>query len=166
MRGALPAALALLAGCSGGDHRAAERVVRAYNQAAISAYRARDLSGLEQTATRAESTRVVVLVDMKKAEQKVLESELLRLEMTSVARAGEHRLVATTAERWRYYDRPLRPGAPPGTISVVDLTLSYELLEESGAWRVDRVRALSSTDLEPKGDPRLRQGAGEPDAGR
>lgn len=164
MRWALGAGLALAA-CSR-DPRAAEAAVRAYNQAAITAYRSGDFAPLEQADTTAEWGRVKVLADLKAAARLVLESELLRLEVTKVARVNEHLLVATTAERWRYHDRPLTPGAPPGTVFVVDMTLSYDLLEASGAWRVDKVRALTSDYLEPKGftyqapPPHLRPDAG------
>ncbi len=141
---------AFAAGCSS-DGREAERAVRGYNEAAILAYRTRDLSRLREVATEKEWGKVVVLVDLKTANGLVLESELLSLEVTRTARPSPDLLHVATRERWRYHDRPLRPGRPPGDVFVADMTLEYELVREDGRWKLDSARTLSNEYLEPKG---------------
>lgn len=153
-RGQALAALAVLAaacGRGGGERAEAERAIRAYDDAIVVAYRSGDLAGLRETATEREWRKVVALVDLKRESRVVLESELQALEVTGVERRGADRLVARTRERWRYHDRPLEPGKPPGTVFVADMALEYELAREGGRWRTDLVRTLSNEFLEPKG---------------
>lgn len=156
------AALALLAAsaCST-DRREAERAVRAYDEAVIQAYRARDLSKLREVATEREWGKVQTLVDLKAAGRLVLESELESLAVTEVQGGSPDRMAARTRERWRYWDRPLDPGKPQGTVFVADMTLEYHLVRERGGpWKVDAVRALSNELVEPKGH-RLDPGHGD-----
>ncbi len=149
-RAAAALAIAVAAGC-GSDRRDAERTVRAYDEAAILAYRARDFGPLQQVATQAEWGRVVVLVDLKAGARLVLESTLESLEVTEARRAGPGAMVVRTRERWRYHDRPLDPGSARGPEFVAEMTLEYQLVREGDRWRVDRTRTLSSEYLEPKG---------------
>ncbi len=143
-------ALALAAAC-GSDRREAERAVRAYNDAAILAYRTGDLAPLREVATAGEANRVQVLVDLKAAARLVLESRLESLEVTGVERPDAGRMVVRTKERWRYHDRPLDPGRPQGIEFVADMALEYQLVRDGARWKVDRGRTLSSEYREPKG---------------
>ena len=155
-RGALISALLLSVAC-GADLREAERAVHAYNDAAILAYRTRDLGPLQEVATKGEWGRVVVLVDLKTASRLVLESELQSLEITSVDRPSPEAMVVRSRERWRYHDRPLDPGRPQGQQFVADMVLEYQFVREGGRWKLDRARTISTEYLEPKG---ARPGAG------
>lgn len=159
----LLAALALVAGCTA-DRREAEALVRGYNEAAIVAYRTRQFGALEQVATKKEAGRVVVLVDLKSAAGLVLESELQALEVTRVERS-DAQLRAWTKERWRYWDRPLKPGGEVGTVFVAEMTLDYDFVREDGAWKLSSARTLTNDFLEPAGfklDPHGRaHGAGD-----
>ncbi len=148
-----PAVLAALVACGQGarDRRDAERAIRGYDDAAILAYRTRDLEPLKRFATAGEWGRVVVLVDLKSAAKLVLESELQSLAVERVERTGPDGLLAETRERWRYHDRPLVPGAARPPTFVADMRMRYEVVRVDGAWRVDRTRTLESTYLEPKG---------------
>ena len=141
---------ATLPGCNA-DKREAEALVRAYNEAAIVAYRTRAFEGLQQTATRKEWGRVVVLVDLKSANDLVLESELQALEIASVQKLSDDLMKVGTRERWRYWDRPLKPGAPAGTVFVADMTLSYDFVREDGRWKMSSARTLTNEYLEPAG---------------
>lgn len=141
---------AWLAACSS-DRREAERAVRAYNQAAILAYRTRDPSGLREVATEKEWRKVLVLVDLKTANGLALEAEMESLELTSVARPGPDSLRVGSRERWRYHDRPLQPGKRAGTVFVADMTLQYDFVRQGGGWKLDEARTLSSEYLEPRG---------------
>jgi hypothetical protein len=150
VRGALVSALLLAAGC-GADRREAERAVRAYNDAAILAYRTRDFGPLQEVATKGEWGRVVVLVDLKTASRLVLESELQSLEITGVTRPSPEAMVVRSRERWRYHDRPLDPGRPQGQQFVADMVLEYQFAREGGRWKLDRAKTISTEYLEPKG---------------
>jgi hypothetical protein len=148
---AAAASLAALLACGQGarDRRDAEQAIRGYDDAAILAYRTRDFEPLRRFATEGEWNRVVVLVDLKTAGKLVLESELESFAVERVERAGPDALVADTRERWRYHDRPLDPGAPRPPTFVADMAMRYELVRAGGAWRVDRVRTLSSAYRQP-----------------
>ncbi len=163
MRRARLAALALWALCAcASDRDEAERAVRAYNQAAIVAYRTRDFAQLREVATEKEWGRVVVLVDLKTASGLVLEPELQSLAVTEASRAGPDAMKAVTRERWRYWDRPLQPGRPSGPTFVAEMTLEYDLVRQQGRWRAASVRTLTNEYLEPKGfSPQARHGHGE-----
>lgn len=149
-RHAAAALLLLLAACPS-DRREAERAVRAYNEAAILAYRTRDFGPLKKVATEKEWGRVVVLVDLKSSNRLVLESELQALEVEGVQRPGPDAMTVTTRERWRYFDRPLDPGKPRGTVFVADMRLEYQFVRSAEGWRLDKARTLSADYLEPKG---------------
>lgn len=51
-------------------------------------------------------------------------------------------------ERWRYYDRPIKPGTPPGKVFVADMTLRYTFGRVAGAWKVGKVKALGTKYIE------------------
>ncbi len=149
-RGAAIGLVAALCACSS-ERREAERAVRAYNKAAILAYRTRDFGPLREVAIEKEWGKVVVLVDLKTANGLVLESELESLEVIEASRPGPEALRATTRERWRYWDRPLRPGREPGPTFVADTRLEYEFVRERGMWKLASARTLANEYLEPKG---------------
>ncbi len=160
-------AIAALVACGQGarDRRAAEQAIRGYDDAAILAYRTRDVEPLKRFATQGEWGRVAVLVDLKTAGKLVLESELLSLAVDRVERTGPDGLAAETRERWRYHDRPLDPGAARPPTFVADMRMRYELVRSDGGWKVDRTRTLENTYVEPKGftlEPHQRPGHGEP----
>lgn len=148
--GAVVLALALASGCSL-EGREAEQAVRRYNEAAILAYRTRDFARLREVATEKEWGKVVVLVDLKSASGLVLESELEDLEVTRATKPSPDHLKVETRERWRYHDRPLQPGRPPGSVFVAQMGLEYDFVREGGAWKLDAARTLSNEYLEPKG---------------
>ncbi len=153
----LVAAVALAASAAACRDRAdaeaarAVRAVRDYDEALVQAFRASDARPLRAVALEAEANRVVVLVDLKRSNGIVLESTLERLEVTGTLRTGAGGRTVETVERWRYFDRPLAPGRPPGTVFVAEMRMRYELAREEGRWKVERVRTLSSEYLEPKG---------------
>ncbi len=141
-----------LTGCQD-DRRRGERLVRAYNDAAITAYRTGNFTPIKQVASEKEWGRVVVLVDLKTAARLVLESELQALEVTSAERTAEGHLKVGTRERWRYWDRPLTPGAPAGRVFVADMTLSYDFLGEADGWKLAGATTLTNEYLASDGGP-------------
>lgn len=150
---AATAALALVSpGCE--EQRqlwAAERALRAYDEALAEAYRMSDASRLKDTAGDKELGRVQVLIELKRSSSLVLESRLESLHVTAVRSIGPGGLVVRARERWRYHDRPTRPGRPPGPVFVVEMEMEWELARVRGTWRIEKGRTLSSRYLEPKG---------------
>lgn len=128
-----------------------EGAIRAYNEAAIIAYRTGDPSGLERVAMPDEIRKITALIDLKRADNLVLESSLERLDVLETRATGPDGATVETRERWTYQDRPLTPGAAPGTRFVADMTMRYEYVRKDGLWKVDGIRTLSNEFLEPKG---------------
>jgi hypothetical protein len=140
----------LVSSC-GGIEAEADGALRAYNEALVLAYRTSDPTVLADVASERELQKVWVLIDLKKSNRLVLESTLEALEVTAAESCGTGCMVARTRERWRYYDRPLDPGRPPGTVFVVDTTLRYELVRREGRWEVAKGETLTNDYLEPPG---------------
>jgi hypothetical protein len=147
-RGALLLVLPLLAGCSGGAGEASQ-AVRAYDDALVRAYAGNDASPLAAVATAKELARVQVLIDLKVAGKLVLESRVEAFEVASASASGDAATVETR-ERWRYHDRRLRPGEPPGPEFVADMKMRYDLVREGGKWKVASATTLANEFLEPK----------------
>ena len=150
MRRALATAvLAAAAACSrpAGD---AARAVREYDDVLVRAYRDGDTSGMARVASAKEAGRVRVLVDLKSAGKLVLESTLESFEVVraDVAPGGD-RATVETRERWRYFDRHLRPGDAPGPTFVADMSMRYDLVREDGRFKVGGVTTLANTYVGP-----------------
>lgn len=144
--------LATLAGCEGSvSERQAERLVRAYDEGLVSAYRQRSVEPVKDLVTMKEMKKLIVLIDLKASNRVVLESSLEALAVRSVRLKDPGRLEVETEERWRYFDRPLDPGRPPGQVFVADMAMRYEFVRENGRWKMDQGRTLSCDFIEPKG---------------
>lgn len=147
MRPALAAAAlataAALAACSGAA-RDAERAVRAYDEALVAAFRTGDAARMAEVAGADEARRVTTLVAVKADARVVLESSLEAFEVVKVEvpSAGTARVEAR--ERWRYFDRPLDPGAPAGAPIESAMTMQYDVAREGGRWKVQAVRTVAS----------------------
>ena len=138
-----------LAACARSE-REAERAVREYDDALARAYRESDASGMTRFATAREAGRVRVLVDVKSAAGLVLESTLESLEVGRVdVAAGGSAATVDTRERWRYFDRHLRPGEGPGPTFVADMSMRYDLVREGERLKVRDVTTLASAYVGP-----------------
>lgn len=146
---ALAGAWLACAACTPGRAEVVE-AVRAYDAALATAYRTGDAGPLSRFADPDEVRRVTVLLEIKKESGLVLESALESFEATRVEVRGAEATV-TTAERWRYHDRPLDPTRPAGEVHLADMVLSYRLAREGGAWKVRSASTDSSRDLLPEG---------------
>jgi hypothetical protein len=147
-----------LAACSSPGREAA-RAVREYDDEIVRAYRSGDASRMTRVAAAKEAERVQVLIDLKSASKLVLESTLEQLEVTGVhAPLGAGAAKVETKERWRYFDRHLRPGEAPGPTFESDMAMRYDLVWEDGRWKVRDVSTLSNEYLGPA--PEARAGAG------
>ncbi|HEY6009511.1 MAG TPA: hypothetical protein VIU40_14395 [Geobacteraceae bacterium] len=132
------------AGCSG-ENREAQRLVRAYNDAVIQAYRSGDTGRLADVAGDRELRIITTLLDVKRSAGLVLEATLESLQVTGVEKAGAGDMTVETQERWSYQDRSLAPGAPPGRLIRADMAMRYSCAREGGKWKVIRVATVSNT---------------------
>lgn len=140
----LPFAVALAA--CGRPSAELARAVRDYDDALTRAYSTSDASGMAAVAGPKEAQRVQVLVDLKSSAKLALESRLESFEVTRAEAKGDAATVETR-ERWRYHDRRLQPGAPPGPELVSQMTMRYALVREAGRWKVESVATVSNEYL-------------------
>lgn len=144
--------LPLAGGC--GDsrlEREAAVAVRAYNEALVVAYRTNDPRGLERVAGAHEVRRLTALIDLKHTGNLALESKVEKFALVAVHRSGPDELEVRTRERWRYWDRALKPGMPAGQVFVADLWMRWRLAREEGDWKVLEGKTERSEYLEPFG---------------
>ncbi len=142
--------LLALAGCTRPEREVA-RAVREYDDELVRAYRTGDASRMPGVAAAKEAGRVRVLIDLKSASKLVLESTLESFETTRIqVPPGATAASVETKERWRYFDRHLQPGEPPGPTLVSDMSMRYELVREDGRWKVRDVSTLASEYLGPR----------------
>ncbi len=163
----LPAAVALvvLAGCGRWTAtREAEAAVRAYNEAIVVAYRTNDPRGLEDVAGPEELRKLIALIDLKRNANLALESRLEEFEVLAVETSGTDAATVRTRERWRYWDRALKPAMPAGQVFVADMWMSWTLGREAGRMKVLGGKTERSEYIEPKGF-RPGGGGGEPGHG-
>jgi len=140
-----------LGGCGQSEVDEAEAAVRSYCDGVIEAYRTSDPDAARPVITDREWRKLVVLIDLKKANRVVLESALEELEVAGVSRPSPSLMTVTATERWRYYDRPLELGKPEGTEFVVEMDLEYDFVRTDGVWRMDQARTSRHDYLEPEG---------------
>ncbi len=144
--------LPLAGGCGKwGLERDAAAAVRAYNEALVVAYRTNDPRGLEQVAGTNEVRKLTALIDLKRNGNLALESNVEQFALIAVERSDPDALVVRTRERWRYWDRPLKPGMPAGQVFVADLWMRWQLGREAGVWKILEGKTERSEYLQPKG---------------
>jgi hypothetical protein len=140
--------LTMLVACQ--DRTATElaTAINNYNTQVIAAYRSGDTRPLRAFASKKEANMVQVLVDIKHASRLILEAELQNFEVQKVQSSAEVGYTIHTRERWKYYDRSLDVGVPPGPTFVVDMFLHYTIRREEGNWKVQQVEAEKSEYLQ------------------
>lgn len=144
--------IAVLMGCRRSDElREGAEAVRAYNSALIDAYSTSDPSKMEPVATVKECRKIWALIDLKRAAGLVLENTLEETRVLAVTYPKPLEMVVETTERWRYCDRPLKPGAPAGQVFVAQMRMRYNFVKSSGGWKMDQGETLSCEYLEPIG---------------
>lgn len=144
---ALPLLSFILLACSSKPSTEAESVIRQYDAALIKAFAAGDNAALKGLVGEKEFKKVGTLIDYKRTGGLALQSEMLGLSMDSCDKTADDAITATTTERWRYFDRPLKPGAAPGKTVQSEMKLRYFLQKESGSWKVIRVEGISNRVL-------------------
>jgi hypothetical protein len=132
------------------------KIVRAYNDAVILAYRTGDTSKLPNVAGEREAQVIGVLIATKRGAGLVLESTLERVEVVRAEKTGPHAQLIETKEQWKYYDRPLKPGGKPGQTIQAAMKLQYECERVKNVWKVMKVKALEYIILDQKGTDNIR----------
>lgn len=164
----LPLAVALLldlASCARWKAaRNAEAAVRAYNEAIVVAYRTNAPQGLGEVAGTKEVRKLIALIDLKRNANLALESRIEEFEVLNVETSGADGATVRTRERWRYWDRALKPGMPAGQVFVADMWMTWTVGREAGRMKVLGGKTERSEYLEPKGF-RPGGGGGEPGHG-
>ena len=139
------------AGCGDNLRTEGERAVRGYCEALVIAYRTNDASAVRAVTTEKEWTKLVTLIDIKRAAGVVLESEIESLSVTAVEQSDPGVMNVSTTERWRYFDRPIDLGMSPGTEFVVEMDLMYSFVDEDGVWKMDQASTRRHDYIEPQG---------------
>jgi len=162
----LPALAVVLAGtvtsgCGDDLQTEGERAVRAYCEAVIIAYRTGDADTVLPVATEREWRKIFTLIDVKQANGLVLESELEKLDVTSVDQPNSGFMTVAATERWRYFDRPIELGKPPATEFVVEMDLVYSFVDKDGVWKMDEATTRRHEYIEPDGHRPIEDQSGE-----
>lgn len=140
-----------VSGCGDTLRNEGEHAVRAYCEALVIAYRTSDPNAVRPVTTEREWSKIFTLIDLKRAAGLVLESELESLSVTAVEQSNPGVLTVAATERWRYFDRPIELGRPPGTEFVVEMDLVYSFVDEGGMWKMDQATTRRHEYLEPEG---------------
>lgn len=135
----------IFSGCS---HQKDEplKIVRAYNEAVIYAHKTGDTSRLTEVAGDREARIISILIDTKRAAGLVLESTLEDIKVINVEKINSNSMIITTSERWRYYDRPLKPGKSLGPVIKAFMKVKYECGKIDGKWKVMKIAVLEHTN--------------------
>lgn len=118
----------------------AERAIRRYNSVVVEAYRAADPDLVERVAGPEEAKRITGLIGVHLDRGRVLDAELVRLDVEGVRREPEGGLLVATAERWRYREVDVAKGVPVGEGSEDRYRMTYHLRKHDGSWIVESIR--------------------------
>lgn len=132
-------ASSLLAGCGSLSDSGAEKLVRAYNEKLIEAYRTGDEKVVDALVGDEEAKKLVGLIGVKLDMGLTLEASLLELKPLGVARPGADEVHVLTEERWHYRDRKISTNETVGQESDDHYFMRYVLRRIEGRWRVARV---------------------------
>ena len=130
----LLAALSAAAACATRNDPAA--AVRRYAEVVSAAYREDDPSRLPDVATAREARRIAAVLERKRGDGLVFDARLLELEVLGTEAVGDDRATVRTTERWRCWDRPLRPGVAGGREYLAQLGTRYSLVRDGARWKV------------------------------
>ncbi len=117
----------------------AVRLVRAYNERLVEAYKVGDSSLVEKVSSPREAKKLGGLIGAKLDMGITLDSALLELEVLGVEQKAELTEVRTR-ERWTYLDRQIGTGKQVGEASTDLYEMLYQLRQIEGRWVVDEVR--------------------------
>jgi len=131
--------LLVVAGCRGLGEAKATRLVRAYNDKVIEAFRTGDARLVEAVAGPKEAKKLSGLIGVKLDQGLTLDAQLLELRVLKVERVKDAVLV-DTAEEWYYRERRIGSGQPVGQDSRDRYQMRYVLRPLDKRWVVDEIQ--------------------------
>ncbi len=137
----LAAAVALagaVAGCGRPAASTVEKAILNYNRTVVEAYRTADPALVESVAGPEEAKKITGLIGVRLDMGRVLDAELVELELEGFRREEDGSVTAVTHERWRYRERELGSGRPTGPESEDEYRVAYRLERRGGEWIVAR----------------------------
>jgi hypothetical protein len=137
-RAAVPS-LFLVAGCHNLDEAKATRLVRAYNDKVIEAFKTGDARLVEGVAGPKEAKKLTGLIGVKLDQGLTLDAQLLEFKVLKVE-PGEDQVVVETAEQWYYRERRIGSGEPVGQDSRDQYRMRYVLRQWDSRWVVDEIQ--------------------------
>lgn len=137
----LPALLlsAALGGCRDLPDDGAVRLVRAYNDRLVEAYRTADPMKVEPVAGPAEAKKLTGLIGAKADMGIFLDARLTEFRALGIERPSARRVIVRAEESWEYADRRIGGGEPVGQPSRDSYRMLYVLEKFGGAWKVESV---------------------------
>jgi uncharacterized protein YgiM (DUF1202 family) len=122
-----------------------EAVVLEYNQRLAAGYAAQDMSGLKGVATVDQAyTEYVHMASIGEGQRKLI-ADLRALRFLVVTVTDSTSAYARTNETWAYRHVSTLTGETSMTVPAVEYDLQYYLVKRSGAWLVDKVKAIEDS---------------------
>ncbi len=130
--------LAVLAGCRGLSDADAVKLVQAYNDRVVAAFRAGDARLIDPVTGPTDGKRLTGLIGVKLDQGITLDAQLSSFAVLGVER-GKDEVLVHTEERWYYRDRRIGTGEQVGQDSNDHYFMRYHLRKLVGRWVVDRI---------------------------
>lgn len=141
--------LLVLVGCGSffdKDQIEIKKVIRWYDEALVKVYVQSDIKPLDGLASEREMLRVKMMIAKFDREKKIMDSELVDLEFTSISIDGADKAKIKTREKWRYRffrkggNRVIKPWAD------VEYRMIYDMAKYRGRWIVGLVSFADEKD--------------------
>ena len=135
------AVLLTLSACHDLSDSGAERLVRAYNEKLIEAYRTGDERVVDGLVGDEEGKKLLGLIGVRLDIGITLDSQLLELQVAHIERDAD-RVRLQTKEKWHYADRRIGSGEQVGEASDDSYELRYTLAQIDKKWVVEKVEMV------------------------
>ncbi len=130
----------VLAGCRDLPDAKAERLVRAYNDRLVEAYRTADPMRMEGVAGPEEARKLTGLIGVKADMGIFLDASLVTFERLGTERPAAGEVHLLSEESWAYADRRIGNGETVGQPSRDSYRMRYVLRKLAGTWKVASVK--------------------------
>lgn len=137
---------AAVTACERAGVKEARELVERYNRAVSEAYRRGDVKLIDPVVGPNEGKKLTGLIGVRLDMGLTLDSHLLSLEVTEVAKSKDE-LRVRTKERWRYRDLKIGSGEQIGEESLDSYEMLYVFKQIDKAWMVDEIRFTSPPEV-------------------